>query len=187
MDKKMPSTEETVIDSLYEEQKELIAFLQQQGQPSYSQSVEAFLSKALLLSCASYFESRITNAIFDYAKNVSNSDEALISLVRIKAIDRQYHSYFNWSERTNTTKFFSMFGSTIKDSAKKELKESDLSDAAAAFLELGDLRNLLVHENFAAYLLEKTSEEIYKLYRQALRFVGYIEGKLNPTTVGESS
>ncbi len=70
---------------------------------------------------------------------------------------------------------------------QKKLKAVDLSEAVAAFLELGDLRNLLVHENFAAYLLEKTSEEIYKLYRQALRFVGYIEGKLNPTTVGESS
>jgi hypothetical protein len=187
MDKNMPITEETFIDSLYEEQKELIAFLQEQGQLSYSQRVDAFLSKTLLLSCASYFESRITNSISDYANSVSNFDEALVSLVRIKAIERQYHSYFNWSERSNTSKFFSMFGSTIKDTAKKELKRGDLAEAVAAFLELGELRNLLVHENFAVYPLEKTSAEIYELYGQALRFVGYIEGKLNPITVGESS
>jgi len=94
----MSSTEETFIDALYEEQKKLIAFLQQQGQPSYSQSVEAFLSKIFLLSCASYFESRITDSISDYAKSISNSDEALVSLVRIKAIERQYYSYFEWRE-----------------------------------------------------------------------------------------
>ena len=183
----MPATEETFIDSLYEEQKKLIAFLQQQGQPSYSQSVEAFLSKTLLLSCASYFESRITDSISDYAKSVSNSDEALVSLVRIKAIERQYHSYFEWREgKRSATPFFAMFGSTIKDSAKKELKADDLSEAVAAFLELGDLRNLLVHENFAAYLLEKTSDEIYGLYGRALRFVRYIEVKLNPVSLVES-
>ena len=80
----------TLVDTLFGEQKELIAFLQQQGQLSYSQRVEVSLSKTLVLSGASYFESRITNAISDYAARVSKSDEALTSLVRTKAIERQY-------------------------------------------------------------------------------------------------
>ena len=171
----------TFVDVLYSEQKELIAFLRQQGQLSFSQSVEVFLSKTLLLSGASYFESRITNAISDYATRISGSDEALISLVRTKAIERQYHTYFSWRAGSRSSApFFAMFGSALKDLAKQELKNEQLSRAAAAFLELGDLRNLLVHENFASYPLDKTSDEIHQLYGAALIFVIYIENKLNP-------
>lgn len=177
----------TFIDTLFSEQKELIDFLKQQGQLSYAQNVEVFLSKTLLLSCASYFESRVTNAISDYAKKVSNADEALISLVRTKAIERQYHTYFQWREGgRSANSFFAMFGSALKDSAKQDLKNMELSQATAAFLELGDLRNLLVHENFASYPLEKTADEIYQLYGAALRFVIYIESKLNPLPVAVS-
>lgn len=171
----------TLVDTLFGEQKELIAFLQQQGQLSYSQRVEVSLSKTLVLSGASYFESRITNAISDYAARVSKSDEALTSLVRTKAIERQYHSYFQWREgNRSAVPFFAMFGSALKDSAKQELKDESLSRATAAFLELGDLRNLLVHGNFSSYPMEKTADEIYSLYCAALRFVIYIENKLNP-------
>lgn len=174
----------TFIDALFREQKELIAFLQQQGQLSYSQSVEVFLSKTLLLSSASYFESRITNAISDYAARVSKLDEALTSLVRIKAIERQYHTYFQWREESRSVMpFFGMFGSALKDAAKQELKAKELVQATDAFLKLGDLRNLLVHGNFATYTLEMTSDEIYNLYGAALRFVTYVENKLNPVPV----
>lgn len=183
----MPAEGKTFIDALFGEQKELITFLQQQGQLSYSQSVEVFLSKTLLLSCASYFESRITNAISDYATKVSNADEALTSLVRTKAIERQYHTYFQWREGNRSViPFFAMFGSALKDSAKQELKNTELSQASVAFLELGDLRNLLVHENFATYPLEKTADEIYRLYGAALRFVIYIENRLNPMPIAAS-
>jgi hypothetical protein len=170
----------TFVDTLFREQKELVAFLQSQGQLSFSQNVEALLSKTLLLSVASYFESRITTAITEYAGQVCNSDEALTSLVRVKAIERQYHSYFQWREgNRSVSPFFGMFGSTLKDLAKKELKSGELRSAVDAFLELGDLRNLLVHENFANYPLEKTADEIYALYSAAVGFVKYVEMKLS--------
>lgn len=184
----MPAEDKTFIDTHFQEQKELVALLQEQGQLSFSQTVEAFLSKTLLLSVASFFESRITTAIADYAGRVSNADEALISLVRIKAIERQYHSYFQWREgNRSVAPFFGMFGSALKDSAKQELKGEELQRAAEAFLELGDLRNLLVHGNFANYPLEKTADEIYNLYGAALTFVTYIENKLNPRPVAATT
>ena len=46
-----------------------------------------------------------------------------------------------------------------------------LDEAIRAFLELGQMRNELVHENFATFALEKTSEEIYALYSKAVPFV----------------
>lgn len=134
----MPPEDTTFIDTLFREQKELVAFLQQQGELSLSIDVEALLSKTLLLSVASFFESRITTAIADYAGRVSNADEALTSLVRIKAIERQYHSYFQWREGNRSViPFFGMFGSTLKDAARRDLKGEDLRRATDAFLELG--------------------------------------------------
>lgn len=177
----MANSEVTLVDRLYSEQKELIALLQTQGQISYSQVVEAFLSKTLLLSSASYFESRVASAIADFAVRSSSANEALVSLVRTKAIERQYHTYFSWREGNRSANpFFAMFGTSFKDTAKLDLKNPELSSAANAFLELGDLRNLLVHENFASFPLEKTSDEVFALYRQALKFVSYVESKLNP-------
>jgi hypothetical protein len=64
----------TFIDTLFREQKELVAFLRQQGELSFSVNVEALLSKTLLLSVASFFETRITTAIADYAGRVSNAE-----------------------------------------------------------------------------------------------------------------
>ncbi len=168
---------------------DLVNHLNHQNQFSYSQRVASFLSKTLLLSSASYFETRLSNAILDYATRISHGDEALISLVRNKAIERQYHTFFQWKASRSSMPFFGMFGSTIKDTAKQDLRDRELSQAADAFLELGDLRNLLVHENFAMYSLDRTPDEVYELYSVALRFVVYIEHKLNPpldmTSLGE--
>jgi hypothetical protein len=178
----------TFIDTLFREQTELVDFLRQQGQLSFAQNVEAILSKTLLLSVASYFESRITTSIADYAARISGADEALTSLVRIKAIERQYHTYFSWREGgRSAVPFFAMLGTSAKDSAKQDMKDKELKQAVDAFLELGDLRNLLVHENFGSYPLEMTSEEIYRQYCAALRFVRYVEEKLNPVPSLESA
>ena len=43
--------------------------------------------------------------------------------------------------------------------------------SVAAFLELGNERNRLVHQNYATFPMEKTLDEIYLLYRRALTFV----------------
>lgn len=50
-------------------------------------------------------------------------------------------------------------------------KESDLVDAIRSFLELGSLRNQLVHRDFANFPLDKTGQEIFELYKRAVRFV----------------
>jgi hypothetical protein len=63
---------------------------------------------------------------------------------------------------------------------EKEIKESiALEGAVRSFLEVGHLRNILVHSNFAAYDIEnKTADEIFMLYKNGLPFIEYIENKL---------
>jgi len=48
-----------------------------------------------------------------------------------------------------------------------------------SFLELGGIRNRLVHLNFAGIPLDKTCKDIYDLYKKAFGFIVYIETKLN--------
>jgi hypothetical protein len=45
-------------------------------------------------------------------------------------------------------------------------------------MELGETRNKLAHLNFGAFPVEKTSAEIYGLYRRALPFLVYVRKKL---------
>ena len=47
----------------------------------------------------------------------------------------------------------------------------ELDDAIRAFLEIGNIRNELVHGNYADFQLSKTADEVYGLYRAATEFV----------------
>jgi hypothetical protein len=62
---------------------------------------------------------------------------------------------------------------------ESEIKnDAQLREAIRAFIELGRTRNQLVHQNFAIFPLEKTAEEIYNLYKNALLFVEGFPSKL---------
>jgi len=54
----------------------------------------------------------------------------------------------------------------------------ELERSIRAFLEVGQQRNRLAHQNFASFALEKTSDEIFALYKQALPFVDRIGDEL---------
>ena len=49
--------------------------------------------------------------------------------------------------------------------------ETDIDNAIKAFLEVGNERNRLVHQNYGTFSLEKDANEIYNLYLKARPFV----------------
>lgn len=172
----------SIIDKLYEENQVLIQYLDQQKETSLRSSVDAHFRKVLLLAIASYFEHEITELLIRRVVRKTENDVLLISFVKKKAIERQYHTYFDWSGK-NANQFLGLFGSDFKDQVGKHIKDTEgLSDAVKAFLELGDTRNELVHLNFANYPMEKTAEEIYTLYRKAIAFVDYLVRQFDPPT-----
>lgn len=84
---------------------------------------------------------------------------------------RQYHTYFEWDGK-NANKFFALFGKDFKNQLVQKIKkEPTLDIALKAFLELGNMRNCLVHQNFANYTIDKTAKEVYDLYQEAMIFV----------------
>jgi hypothetical protein len=93
------------------------------------------------------------------------------SFVKNKAIARQYHTWFQW-DATNANQFFGLFGPDFRTDMIEWARNSDhLRTAIEAFMELGAERNKLVHQDYASFSLDKTLEEIYALYKAALRFV----------------
>ena len=77
-------------------------------------------------------------------------------------------------------KFFSLFGPTFKADRVQDIKNNpDLELAIKSFLELGDERNKLVHQNFADCTIQKTAKEVYDLYQQAAKFIDFLDSQLS--------
>jgi hypothetical protein len=93
--------------------------------------------------------------------------------------------------KKNANKFFKLFGDNFKaqidiqlkasnteTQAEKEAREKNVS-SMEAFIEIGHLRNILVHSNFADYNYDqKTTDEIFQLFQKAEPFIEYLQQKL---------
>lgn len=172
-------TRRSIVDRIYQDNLDLLKFLEEKKEPSFMVQFDTIFTKTLLLSAASYFEYEICTMVQTFIERKTQNDECIISIVKQKAIERQYHTYFDWNGG-NANKFFSLFGNTFKEKKLKEVKDdSILQSAIKSFLELGNERNKLVHQNFADCTLEKTAEEVYMLYQQAIVFIDFLEQQFN--------
>jgi len=163
-----------VIKSFVEEYVDLRKFLTEKSEISMVSVVDNHFKKIYLLSCASYYEMEIKTIIKSLFEKQSQ-DERILSFVTNKAIERQYHTYFDW-KKSNINSFFGLFGESFKNVMMEKIKENDdLSSQIKAFLDIGEERNKMVHENFLDYKLEKTFDEINELNREATKFIEYLK------------
>lgn len=166
----------TPIDRLYGEATATINFLQQSAELSLQVSASDHFRKVLLLAAASYFEDRVCAAVLEFVRSRAAGSILIESFVRNKAIARQYHSWFSWEGR-NANQFFGLFGAEFRTLMVKRVGESsEMQAAIQAFLELGNERNRLVHQNYATFSMEKTLEEVYALYQRSIAFVEALPG-----------
>jgi hypothetical protein len=170
-------TESTPIDRLYSEAVATIKALEKSSEWSLQIAAADHFRKALLLATASYFEDQLCNSVASFVREQSQT-VLIENFVRNKAIKRQYHTWFSW-EAKNANQFFGLFGEEFRTMMKDRVgKTPELQSAVLAFLELGSERNLLVHENYATFSMEKTLDEVYALYQRALLFVVALPGAL---------
>jgi len=167
---------ENVIDALIKQHEAIRNFLLEQGEVTLANDSDTEFRKVLILSIASFFEHQITEAVRHLAEQ--SSSPRIYNLVKTKAISRQYHTYFDWKEGKNVNSFTGLFGGSVKDEIAKEIKQRDLTKGMKLFLELGQRRNLLVHENFAAATVEWSINDIIEKYEKSLEFVLFLSGKL---------
>lgn len=167
-----------LVEKLYRDNTDLSAYLLAEGEVSFKSQVDDGFKKVLLLAAASNLEYSLTAILLNFSKTASRDCQPLISFVQNKAISRQFHTYFTW-ERSNANSFFGLFGELLRDQMKADVSSDvNLDYAVRAFLELGNARNTMVHEDYASFYLDKTHEEIYQLYVKAQAFLRYVEGKL---------
>jgi hypothetical protein len=170
---------DSVIDKMFADHHALSQYLGEKTEPSFLRMVDDDFRKLLALSVASLFEHVLTDAILNFCNIKAGGDPALFCFVRMKAVERQYATYFDWTGKTANT-FFKLFGEPLGTSMREEVKKNgDLKVACNAFLELGYLRNCLVHQNFASFAFEKTAAEVYAEYKVAASFVDYVVGRLS--------
>ena len=174
---------DNIIERMMEDHQQLMEYLQSGGDISLpggdislqSRVNDAF-AKTLLLSTASYFESKMTANVIQVFHDATNGSLALVSFVRSKAVARRYHDWFAWDAH-NANRFFSAFGEDFAGFMKAKLNtDSDMNEAIQAFMEIGRRRNALVHENYATFPLDKTATEVYDLYTRANKFVDSFPG-----------
>jgi hypothetical protein len=178
---------QNAIDRLWEEYLATEDFFEKQKAASLLSTYTNTLRKVLILSCGSFFEYELTEMLKQYVKDKTNNDEQLINFLEKQAIRQKYHTLFDWGAQDkpnepskSINKFLSLFGENFKESIKNDLKNNnDINASKDAFLELGHIRNILVHSNFSDYNHElKTPKEIYELYLKANKFIPYIKENL---------
>jgi hypothetical protein len=161
---------ETSVDRLYQESVAALAALPADAISLHVSTSDIF-RKALLIGAASYFEMELARVVTEYVHEASGGASRITSLVKAKAIERQFHTWFDWNNRS-AGKFFAMFGEDFKALMTDELKRrADLKAAVAAFIEVCAERNPLAHGDFASYPMEKTMDEVYARYKAGIPFL----------------
>lgn len=159
------------VENLYRSLQEVMEILSGTGEITLLTYLEESARKTVLLGAASEFEHDLCQLVRHFSAKMSGDSEHLVALIEQKAINRQYHTWFNWKDGSAST-FFSLFGANFSDHMKKMKKDdAGFSAATDAFLEIGQTRNLLVHSNFSAYYIEKTAAEIFETYRLGRGFI----------------
>lgn len=181
----------TPVDRLFHEFSAVIEALPTNTEVSLQVAAADQFRKSLLLAAASYFEHRVCNLVLDFVRERASGSVLVESFVRNKAIARQYHTWFKWDDN-NANQFFGLFGSEFRSEMNNRVRESEeLRTAIRAFLEVGNERNRLVHQDYATFAMEKTLDEIYGLYQAALQFVEFLpralrESDAQPSAPGDA-
>jgi hypothetical protein len=159
------------VDLLMREHQAILDHLLQKGETSFANTLAGTIPKVLLLAAASWMEARIQQILKEYFHETAGHSAQVEEFIRINALARRYHQWFDWKER-KPGKFFGMFGPSMKAYGAKICREDPhFFEQMTAFHELGDLRNQLVHQNYATFTFPKTAAEVRDLFLAADGFV----------------
>ena len=161
------------VERIMTELQSIEKILEKHAGPSDLDAFRDNSAKVLLLAAASYFERTVCETILRECKSKSNS--VIVSeFVKTQALERRYHTLFDW-DKSNANKFFKLFGRKYADWVKEKVSHSDeIRGQIKDFLDVGQSRNKLVHNNYATFYLDNTYSEIWEKFEQALKFVEWL-------------
>ena len=174
------------INELWEDHSELTEFLRRSDELTLLTRAEDAFRKTLIIAIASYFEVLLVEAIRGVYFDQTQGSDALTNFVEKQALARRYSQLFSWGAG-NANAFFGKFGREFKKHMKAKVDDDVvLADSISAFLELGRLRNQMVHGNYVDFQPLKSIDEIYALYHSALIFANGLPGFIKDYVVQES-
>ncbi|ORB17846.1 hypothetical protein BST37_03035 [Mycobacterium noviomagense] len=164
-----------MVQAVFDDHAAIVAHLQNAGELSYSTTLESTFPKVMLLAAASNLEEQIKAAVIAFVRKTAGDSEEVVNFLRNKAIERQYHTFFQWDGK-NANQFFSLFGENFKK-RMKEIVDADpeLRQSIRDFLDLGNARNSLVHGDYAAAAMDKSALDVLSQYHSACVFVRRLE------------
>lgn len=155
-------------------------------EPSVVQDIQRHLTKMLVLSCASYYEQTITEALKEYANQCSGQFADIPNGFSVIG-NRSFHQMFDFSrkepklkEANKFLKPLDYFGSIFMKSLVAEISEDiERVTHMSAFQEICTLRNFLVHNDLinSPVIRDKTFNDIKLLHYKALFFVELLREK----------
>lgn len=167
------------IDNSYEDYCSIYEYLMSSNRISDASSYQSCFAKFLIVSIAGFFEKEIVNILQEYAKKISNL--YLSTFIYKQALNLKYHTLFAWGDQNpkrNVDRFLGLFGDEFKGRAKEKIRLYNLEENMNDFIEIGNLRNTLVHEGLSSYNLSKTPEEVMDLYKKSLIFINFLRKDL---------
>lgn len=163
------------VEQLYADCQRLVDTLNAQYLISDAAFANDLARKALAVAAASAFESDITALLESFADQVTSGNDYCSSLIRTRIVARQYHQLFDW-KTTSAGGFFANFGKEARKFYDDSVRaDALLGQAVRDFLDLGNLRNEIVHIDFSTYAMNKTIQDIITQYRSARRFLNFLE------------
>ncbi len=158
------------VSELFKGAEELRIYLLENNEVSFLSFADENFRKLFVVASASALEAEICQTLLAFAHKNLSEKHVLVHFIQRKAIERQYHTWFDWRS-ANVNSFLGLFGDNFKKFASNRISNDEILIASCrAFLELGLLRNRLVHDDFSSFTLEKTTHEIYKLFSSACTF-----------------
>lgn len=134
---------------------------------SFYSNYNSLFTKAFTVACGNAFERKLIKEI----PIILSSENALaLNFLQKQALDRKYHTLFEWKEK-NANKFFGLFGPDFKKYMMDVLKNDlTLKQQEKDFVELGELRNLIVHKGIDTYSLTSDLNTIKKMFDNSVEF-----------------
>lgn len=157
---------------------EIVAALETPSNVNLRLAAENWMTRALIVAIGVESERAVCEVIENMAVHHSSNPQ-LHSFVKNKGTKRQYHSMFQW-DGGNANSFFGLFGESFSNRMKELAKsDADFRTCVNSFLYLGQLRNLLAHEDFCGISLSITRADVIGHYDRAKQFICYVSRELD--------
>ena len=130
-------------------------------------------AKAMILAAGNWLERRTLHALADFTASSSNK-QTLVFFVRAGAIDRKFHTLFNWKSGT-VNYFLGKFGKDFKEKVLEASGENDnVQRASHDFMNLVAERNKLAHSSQIGDEAQFTASDVRTMFYNAAGWVSWI-------------